>query len=95
MSKWLHKVNIEQYLTEDESWEGMIFAANNIAKELNTLPEHFFEDFSFSDNVGFLSGLCMEDSSVYASEQELLSEINYCLHCIYDFADAERIWLGE
>lgn len=94
MSKWLHTINIKQHLTEDESWEGMISAANNIAKELSKLPEHFFEDFSFSDDVEFLNGLCMEDSNVYASEQELLSEINYCLHCIYDFADAELIWLG-
>ncbi len=92
---WKHKVNIKQYLTEDESWEGIIKAANSVAKELRTLPLSYFDDYNFEDDVEFLESTSMDDANVLESEQELLAEVNFRLESIYNFADYNRIWLGH
>ena len=94
MKNWKYKVDIKQHLTDDESWEGIATAANNIAKELRKLPERLFEDYRLEDDVEFLEGVCIEDCEVYDYEQNLLDEVNYRLNSIYDFADAVGIWLG-
>lgn len=94
MSKgWRYKVNMKQHITGEETYEAIIKASNSIALELRCLPARFFDDFDFSDNVEFLASVCADDAMV-VSEMEMLREVNYRLEEIYNFADANRIWLG-
>lgn len=94
MTRWNHTLNIKQFLTEDESWEGIALAANSVAKELQRLPEAYLNDYTFQDDILFLESVDKDDSEVYDSTQELLDEVNYRLGSVYDFADSNKIWLG-
>ena len=94
MTKWKHKINIKQHLSDDTSWEGMTVSANNIAKELRRLPDEMFECYGFEDDIMFLEGVNETDHEVYECEEDLLDKINYRLGSIYDFADINKIWLG-
>lgn len=94
MTKWNHTLNIKQFLTEDESWEGIALAANSVAKELKRLPEVYLDDYTFQDDILFLESVDKEDSEVYDSEQESLDEANYRLGSVYYFCDINKVWLG-
>jgi hypothetical protein len=95
MNKWEYPLDIKQHLTNDESWDGMVKAANGIAKELRTLPDTIFQgEGLYEDRVTFLEGVSLSDEGVYMDEQELLEEVNFALDVIYDTCDVWNVWLG-
>lgn len=95
MSNWKYQVDIKRHLTDSTEWSDLAAAANAIAKELRKLPESVTDGaYNFIDDVEFLEGVSESDCEVYANALDLRSEINCRLSSIYDFADAERIWLG-
>ena len=95
MAKWNHQVYIKRHLTGSTEWADLAAAANAIAKELRKLPESVTDGaYDFIDDIEFLEGVSESDCEVYANAFDLQSEINGRLSSIYDFADAQRIWLG-
>ena len=95
MSNWKYKLDIKRHLTDSTEWSGLAAAANAIAKELRKLPESLTDGaYDFIDAVEFLDDVSESDCEFYANASDLQGEINYRLSTIYDFADAQRIWLG-
>ena len=94
MTEWKHKIDIKQHLTDEVSLEGIALASNSIAKELKRLPLHLTDCYPLWDCIDFLECVSVLDCSIYDCEQDLLEEVNYQLRVIYDFCDAEKVWLG-
>lgn len=78
--KWRYKVNIKQFLNEDESKESIEQAYNGINKELEQIP--FAPPFQW------------DHYSEMAIEQGDVNLFNMGLNFLYDWADQKRIWLG-
>lgn len=95
MRNWKYHVSIKRHLTDSTEWADLADAANAIAKELRKLPESVTDGaYNFIDDVEFLEGVSESDCDLYANALDLQSEINGRLSSIYDFADAQSIWLG-
>jgi hypothetical protein len=91
MRAWKYRINIAQYITEDDSKDGVLKAANGVVAELAKLPEdeettHFRLEFEE-----------IADQAKHASDDEVeyvVDEFNYQLNNLYDWADDRRVWLG-
>ena len=95
MSKWKYKLNIKRHITDSLEWSDLSKAANSIAAELRKLPQSADGGaLGFIDDINFLEGVNEQDCEVYSHPVDLRNEINFRLSSIYDFADAEHIWLG-
>ncbi|MGO8988706.1 MAG: hypothetical protein ACLQGU_23230 [bacterium] len=80
--RWLHTVNIKHLLTEDEDYESVKKAMNEIADILS--KEKCFKDFA--STIEKFRGIPEDDDFVeYAND--LLDEM-------YSFADKNRIWIA-
>jgi hypothetical protein len=91
MRAWKHIINIAQYITEDNSKEAVLKAANGVMSELARLPqdeetEHFKWEF---EEIAEQARHASDDEADY-----LVDEFNYKLNNLYDWADNRRIWLG-
>lgn len=88
---WKHKIDIKQYLGEDDSNAAVVFAAQGIVKEISKLPQ--------SVSGGDQHMYEFQDVADSAAEEPLggyqwVEEFNYRLNVLYDWANYERVWLG-
>lgn len=78
--RWKYRLNIRQYLTEDESRESMLRAAAGIGKEVSLLP------------VWPKAASIMSELSE-AADRGSLTWFNAVLDKLWDFCDEEKIWV--
>ena len=92
MSTWLTTVNIKDLLTEDDSEEAVITAANGIVGRLRTLAD---PGGSLADSLDTLT-LCeiLNTFKDLAENNPDVQEFNWVLDELYDWADDNRVWLG-
>lgn len=81
---WSYKVNIKQFLSDDDSEEGVLRIRSLIADELQKAGPF---TKSFHDQEGWH----LQDE---LRDVETADDFNYLLAAIYDYSDAYRIWLG-
>lgn len=91
MAAWIYSINIKQYLNRadvDGVEDDIITAAENVAKELKTVPVFVFG--TLPDQLVKLTREAIEkDDPDYAEYQ-----FNRILSRVYDRADEYRVWLG-
>ena len=83
MPRWSHRINIRQHLTEDESKEAQIAAADGIAKEIKLLPDALWQRGG--------KHVCAELRK--AAETGNIGWFNASLSRVWDWFDEERIWV--
>ena len=81
MADWKHRCNIKEFLNRDDLSNKQIF--EKISEQLTKCRA--FDDETFADELLEITGL---------DEDEMIREGDYLLDQIYDFADANRIWMG-
>ena len=87
---WNHKIDIKQYLGEDDSNAAVVIAANGVIKELLKLPQSLN---GLQDAISEFEDVA--DSAQYEDgDYEWVDEFNYTLDKLYDWANDERVWLG-
>ena len=85
MANWRKTVNIKDLLTEDDSPENVVSVAAQVVKRLrNAFPDP-------DDDLNCIL-VEIEDIDIDDKRPELL--FNDSLNSLYDWADAERVWLG-
>lgn len=96
MANWKYKIDIKQHLIEEGyCFKDFATIANNVAKEFRKLPQWLFEnEFSTLDDLEYLEGCHESDNEVYDDLEDYISEINYRINGLYDFADDNLIWCG-
>ena len=108
MAKWVKTVDIKQFLTDEEGYEGIVSISNNIAnKFIKEFPDYFVSDTDHYDYEFIEVILNMKDLTVDSLILELdfvqdtynrcisaVDLFNIWLNIIYDWADENRIWLG-
>ena len=95
MANWKYKIDIKQHLIEDGDFKDFAMAANNVAKEFRKLPATLFEnEFSTLDDLEHLEGCNESDNEVYDDLEDYISEINFRINGLYDFADDNLVWCG-
>lgn len=103
---WSRKVDIKAILRENQSSEDpAVIAAKAvaIAKLLRAqVPAHLFDithpefDFDFVDTVEMLEDCTVASlAGDLANGVEALEMMNGWLESLYDWADAQRVWLGN
>lgn len=90
MKQWKHKIDIKQYLGEDDSPEAVRSAAKGVVAELNKLRIAFAGAYAEYDLLEMIEGF----EFVTEDDTPDVAEFNYILSDLYDWADAERVWLG-
>jgi hypothetical protein len=80
MNRWLHKVEVKHLLTEEEDYESISKSMNDIADVLS--KEECFKDFESLDAFKDIPA------------DEYFDYANCLLDEMYDYADANRIWIG-
>lgn len=83
MALWLNHVTIKHFLTDDESHAAVQESMKNIADECK--KHDCFRGFNFKKFYEIPAGDDVISPQDYA---------NKLLDQLYDFADANRIWLG-
>lgn len=81
MSIWLRKINIKQFLTEDDSPEEAVRVAVKLADYIRKHVPGYEEVSEF-------------ESVRNEPEKWRVAALNQALDNFYDFADSERIWCG-
>lgn len=82
MPKWNYRINIRQYLTEDQSKESMLEAAKGIREEVRKLPPGISRHAV--DSL---------DKIQKAAEAGEIDWFNASLGRLYDFFDEYRVWV--
>jgi hypothetical protein len=83
---WTHKINIKQFLSDDDSDEALRVAREGVANELRKLYSHFPEDDYQGDEL--------RDLVHDIARAETVEEFNEWLDPLYDWADWNLVWLG-
>lgn len=98
---WRKTIRIKQFLSEDGSDGNVRKVAGEIAAVLKAQREYTpfdseARDFNdeFSDIVDELAGIAADDCSAYDSGWTRCSHFNSVLVGLYDWADANRVWIG-
>ena len=103
---WSRKVDIKAILREDQSSEDpavIALKANRIAKLLRShIPAHMFDCSDPDCNYDFVDAIeMMEECTIVALAGDLengvdaVEMLNGWLEMVYDWADANRVWLGN
>lgn len=96
--RWRAKVNIKQFIGKDQENESPAhchWVASSIAGEMRKLEKRaegvavigINFDFSFLEAVESLEEITVD-------QEDALAALNGALSLLYDWADAERVWLG-
>lgn len=102
---WPMRIDIKSILREeahDESPEHVTRIANRIAKMLRAyLPRSAFDEKSDTVDFDFIDAIEMMEACTTASlasdadnGHEAVDMLNRWLETLYDWADANRLWLG-
>lgn len=103
---WTHKVAVKRILRQDpenESPEHLVMVANQIACALRAgLPQAMFDygsdkcDADFLDVVELLEGCTAQSFADDIKEgHKPVDLVNGWVELLYDWADANRVWLGD
>lgn len=82
MGNWKYRVDIRKHLTDDESKEAMLTAVTGIENEVKVLPGWFAKELQ-----SILSSMRK------AAEADELPWFNASLDRLWDFFDANNIWV--
>ena len=85
MTNWRKTVNIKDLIDTDESPEAAERVAHAIAARLHK---------AFQDTNDDLTIILENLNDIKATDKHPISHLNWLLDELYDWADAERIWLG-
>ena len=85
MTKWRKTVNIKDLLGDDESPEEVVRVAAAIVGRLNK---------AFPDPDYGLEDIISEFEDIRVDDKRPCLLFNDTLSSLYDWADAERVWLG-
>jgi len=87
MKRWRKKVNIKQFLSDDGSPENAAKVARQIVGLLKSeCSQEIGEDDELAEIVGWME--CIE------VEEDACEILNCYLNDLYDWADANRVWMG-
>lgn len=88
MKRWRKTVNIKQFLSEDGSPENAAKVAGQIAGLLRAeCALEIKEDENLAETVEWIE--CID-----ATDEDACEILNYHLNDLYDWADANRVWMG-
>lgn len=96
MPRWRKTVQLKDVLDADSSDGAVRVAATEIAKRLKRLPE-WEQDFDLEQIVGEFDDISHEASTgndVFGGRFTLCDWFNAVLSNLYDWADAERVWIA-
>jgi hypothetical protein len=92
MTHWRKTIHLKQFLSDDDSDSNAREAAAKIGAVLKRQPEYRegeFDDFSvIADEMADIEHDPHDDG------YRVVTHVNDCLAALYDWADAERVWIG-
>ena len=92
---WRKTIALKQYLSADDSRAAARECARNIARVLMAQREYEeggFDDFSVIAEE--LDGIAKAGESEHDADYSPTEHVNDCLAGLYDWADAERVWIA-
>lgn len=87
-SGWLHKIEIKQYLNDDDSDENAVKTAEKVLEVLES--NSLFVGVMISE----AGRAALETIQVYFANVRTCNDFNEALDSLYDFGDTHRIWIG-
>ena len=87
MTEWKHKINIKPYLSDKDDHAAIVAACGGILGQLANLREEFKNDED-------LDGIEYDFNVILNDDEAEIAEFNDVLEWLYDWADANRVWLG-
>ena len=87
MTEWIHKINIKPYISDRTDRAAIVAACKGVLRELDRIAVAFKEG-------GALGDIMREFQAVLDDEEAGIDEFNDVLEWLYDWADANRVWLG-
>lgn len=91
MSKWICTITIKQHMTTNEDAESIQRAANAIAAELDTAAQQADDAIAMLACMGLPR---LAKRLRRAGETGDVAAVNGVLTALYDYSDANFIWLG-
>lgn len=95
MPQWRKRVALKDLLSDDDSDEATRKAAGEFVKRLKRLPE-YESDFELEQIVSEFEDIASADSAgddAFGGRFSLCDWFNAVLANLYDWADAERVWI--
>lgn len=92
---WKRSIKLKDLLSDDGSTENVRRVAAEMATRLKRLRDYDEDGIDdFSSTVEELADIATCKDSDYSLEFTPLMHFNACLEAIYDWADAERVWIS-
>lgn len=92
---WKRTVKLKDLLSDDDSAANARRIAGLMAARLKRLP--YYEEGGiddFSSTVEEFEGIATSTAEDYDEDWTVLRHFNACMSALYDWADAERVWIA-
>lgn len=95
MANWKRKIKLKHLLGSDTSDEAAKEAARAVSAILKRQPEYEEDGIDdFSQAVNEMADIAAsDDDPSYTTTFTRTRHFNLCLDAVYDWADAERVWI--
>ena len=95
MGRWRKTIHLKDLLSDDDSPANVRRVAAEMARRLKKqrgYTEGGFDDFSVL--VEEMDGIAKSTPDDYNEGLSILEHFNSCMAALYDWADAERVWIA-